>query len=70
MDQRAGQKTTSTLTPRWVVKFLEFMLDQTSINAQSLFGLLKGKDPRKTESYEFAEKLGQALVLPHMEARY
>ena len=42
MDQRVGQKTTSTLTPRWVVKFLEFMLDQTSINAQSLFGLLKG----------------------------
>ena len=70
MDQRAAQKTTSTVTPRWVVKFLEFMLDQTSINAQSVYGLNMGKDPRKTDSYQFTEKLGQGLVLPYMRERY
>ena len=69
MDQRAGSYDTATATPRWTMRILEFMLNRTRINAQSLHALNNQKDPRKTDSFYFGENLGKALVMPLIKER-
>ena len=68
-DQRVGKHTVSTQCNRWTKKFLEFQVDTSVLNAQTTWSLKCGKDPRKTDSFEFRKSLGKALALPFMRER-
>ena len=69
MDQRSSQNTVSSKSWRWVRKFLDFMLDTSCINAQTVWSFKMNQDPRKTDSHAFRKSLAKALVLPHMRER-
>ena len=70
MDQRCSNSTTATKCARWVKKFVEFGLDISRVNGQTIFCLKKGLPVRTYNSFDFGEKLGMALILPFMSERY
>ena len=46
------------------MKTFEYMIDVSRVNAQCVHDLNHDADPRKSDSWDFAEKLGLQLVLP------
>jgi hypothetical protein len=68
-DQRVDSYTCSTKSPKWTRKVFCYKIDHTRINAQTVFALLSGLDPRKTNSFKFAWNLVKQLVGPHMLER-
>lgn len=69
VDQRAATNTTSTKSCKWSKKVMSYMLDVSRVNAQTIFCLNKGLDPRNYCSSTFAMSLGMAMVIPHMSTR-
>ena len=61
--------TVSTKTRKWTKKVVEYMLDVSRVNAQTIFCLNNGMNPRKYDSAEFSKQLAMALILPHMAKR-
>lgn len=45
------------------------MLDVSRVNAQTIFCLNNGMNPRKYDSAEFSKQLAMSLILPHMATR-
>ena len=68
VDQRVDGYTTATKSKRWPRK--TYTLDVTRTNAQSVFCIINGKNPRSgVDSFRFAWELAEALILPHMKLR-
>ena len=61
--------TVSTKCSRWTKKFFEFQIDTSCVNAQTVWSLKSGKDPKQTDSFQFRIALGKGLVLPYMKER-
>ena len=69
-DQRCGSFTSATKIGRWPRKMLGYILDVTRVNAQSVYCLNTGKDPRTgTDSFRFGWDLAMSLVKPNMVVR-
>ena len=68
-DQRCAKFTVSTRCNRWTKKFLEFQIDTSVTNGQTVWSLKTGTNPRKSDSFQFRMSLGKALVFPHMRDR-
>ena len=45
------------------------MIDTSRVNAQTIYCVVNGYDPRNYDSSDFSEELGMALVLPFMRTR-
>ena len=69
MDQRCAGNTVATKTRKWTRKDLEYQLDVSRVNAQTIYCLNHGKDPRKYSSSDFTKALGMSMILPHMTTR-
>ena len=69
MDQRGANYTVSSKSSRWSKTFLDFMIDTSLTNAQTVWSLKKGVDPRKSDSYQFRKTVASGLVLPFMRER-
>ena len=68
MDQRMDVYTTATKTRRWPRKGLDFVLDVTRVNSQSVYSLNIGKNPRTgVDSMKFG--WAKSLILPYMIRR-
>ena len=68
-NQRCGSFTSATKTRRWPTKMLEYVLDVTRVNAQSVYCLNTGKDPNSgLDSFRFDRDLALSLVKPNMVA--
>ena len=46
-----------------------YMLDTTRVNAQTIYCLVMGIEPRLSNSFEFCMRLVRALIIPHIENR-
>lgn len=69
MDQRCDANTTGTKSKRWTKKAFCWMIDVARVNAQTILALNLGKDPRKTDSFQFGWDLALSLLLPHLQRR-
>ena len=70
MDQRMDVYTTATKTRRWPRKGLDFVLDVTRVNSQSVYSLNIGKNPRTgLDSRKFGWAMAKSLILPYMIRR-
>lgn len=69
MDQRCAGNTVATKTRKWTRKNLEYQLDVSRVNAQTIFCLNHGLEPRKYNSSDFTKALGMSMLLPHMATR-
>ena len=69
MDQRFGNYTTKSKTKKWTKVVFFFILDTTRVNAQTIYYLVMGIEPRLSNSFEFAMKIVRALIIPHIENR-
>ena len=69
MDQRCAGNTVATKTRKWTRKDLEYQLDVSRVNAQTIYCLNHGKDPRKYSSSDFTKALGMSMILPQMKTR-
>ena len=70
VDQRSDKYTVSSMTSRWSRKLFDFILDGTRVNAQTVWSVKRGLDPRKSNSFEFLKNLAESLIVPHMRERY
>ena len=66
VDQRMSRRKYSTKakTNRWTMVAFYYLLDTARINAQTIWSLNNGLNPRKTNSYEFGMKVAKALFMP------
>ena len=72
MDQRMDVYTTATKTRRWPRKGLDFVLDVTRVNSQSVYSLNIGKNPRTrtgVDSRKLGWAIAKSLILPYMIRR-
>ena len=70
VDQRVDSYTSATKSRRWPIKSLSCMLDKTRVNAQSVYCLNTGKNPRSgVDSRRFGWEMAKSLLLPHMKRR-
>ena len=68
-DQRADKYTTANKQRKWTSKPLNYMLDTTRVNSQTIHSLNNGIEVRSRDSFEFGWSLVKELVLPHMKIR-
>jgi hypothetical protein len=67
VDQRVDSYTCATKSRRWPRKSLSCMLDQTKVNAQTVYCLNSGKNPRSGEDssiFGWEMAIGQVIVAP------
>ena len=69
-NQRMSYYTTNTKSGRWTLTMFSYVLDIARSNAQTVFALNMGRDPRKLNSYEFGYDLVMELVLPQIRRRH
>ena len=67
MDQRIGSLSCKSMSKRWTWVVLCYILDTIRVNAQTIYALNKGIDPKKLDSFEFLMDLARDLVLPQMK---
>ena len=68
-DQRKDTYTCNMKSPKETKKILSYMLDETRVNAGTVYSFNHGEDLRKINTFEFIWKLGKQLILPHMRQR-
>ena len=69
VDQRMDKFSTATKSKKWKRKVWSMILDASRVNAASIVALNLGKDPRKTNSFDFCWALGTALCIPFVQKR-
>ena len=62
MDHRCAGNNVATKTRKWTKKDVEYQLHVSRVNAQTIYCLNHGKDPKKYCSSE-------SMILPHMTTR-
>ena len=68
-DQRTGNYSTSTKSPKWTKKILSYMLDVSRVNSQTIHSLNHNLEPRKVDSFDYGWSLVLELVTPHIQDR-
>ena len=69
VDQRMGSYTTKTKSRKWTTNVFNMILDQSRVNAQTIWSLNKDVDPRTSNSLDFGLELAKTLVVPHIARR-
>ena len=68
-DQKMEKSTTKPKSHRWTVGSFSYVLDQTKINAATIYALNKGSNPSKVASFEFRWELAESLILSQVQRR-
>ena len=69
MDQRVGSLSCKSKSNRWTWVVLCYLLDTARVNAQTLWALIQGIDPRNLDSFEFGCEMARLLVWIFMRNR-
>ena len=71
MDQRMARRKYSSKAKsnRWTMVGFSYLLDTARINAQTIWSLNNGIDPRQSNSYNFGINVAKALIMPMIVAR-
>lgn len=69
IDQRMGNYSVNSMSPRWIMSAFAYMLDTMRVNSQTLYSLKCGANPRQTNSFKFGWDLALALVTPLIKIR-
>ena len=69
IDQRMGNYSVNSMSPRWIMTTFAYLLDTARVNAQTIHSMNAGTDPRKSISFQFGWDLAIALVTPHIRSR-
>ena len=69
VDQKMGYYTSKAKSSRWSITAFYYIIDTVRVNSQTILALKKGKNPRKSDSFEFIFSLVKSLVMPHMQRR-
>ena len=70
VDQRIDTYSVKTKSRRWATSALAYTLDTARVNAQTVFALNNGKNPRNEDSYDAIRELGEALIAEQLLRRY
>ena len=68
-DQRIRTYTTNTGAKRWTMSVFSYLLDTARVNSQTLWALNKNRNPKLTNSFQFALQLATDLVYAHINIR-
>ena len=71
MDQRMARRKYSTKAKsnKWTMVGFYYLLDTARINAQTVWSLNNGLNPRTSKSYEFGMMIAKSLILPMVMTR-
>jgi hypothetical protein len=69
IDQRIGSYTVNSKSNKWTTTVFSYILDTARVNAQTVHSHLNNKNPRETNSFEFALELARNLCIPHIKER-
>ena len=56
-------------SPKWTMVALSYILDQSRVNASTIWALNKGIDPKKIDFFSFGWFLAESLVMPQVGRR-
>ena len=65
-DQKMKKASTKPKSSRWTIVSFCYVLDQSRINAQSIYALNKGTQVSKMSSFDFGWDLAESLILLHV----
>ena len=69
MTGRCDANTTNTKTKKWTIKLLHYIEDISRVNAQTVYCLNRGIEPRSSDSWKFGWDLAFEMIMPHLKRR-